>query len=221
MKKLFWQFVICFIFFISLESLNAQTRPIRNKIFPYIFVQASSGDTSICVLKDDLRIGDPNRFFSVFLLYGERVIDSLSLDSFTISAGAKPKNLFLWKTKGGKHLAVLEYFKGGGNGVEIVTLTELLIFDLSMNKLRLLGNFNTDSIYYNNRKREKDIFEVVSRVDYNLDTLHIFREGWKIKKENKMLIKEHKFDLVTYIYWTGKKLISEISSKFSYFLREW
>ncbi len=199
---------------------NAQCSSDRDKIFPYLANQISIGDTSICITRDNLRLNDSSKFFSVFLFYGNKIIDSLSLSQDSISStGAHPKSLFVWHTNDGGNFACLEYNEGSGVGTITVTQTELFIIAFSKNRLRIIGHFGTDSVFYN--AREQEVVEINSHIDCVGDTLHIFREGWRMRDNNKKLIKVRKIDLVTYVYWTGKNLISKISSKFSYFIRGW
>lgn len=218
MRNLNRPLLVWLSFFFVLQTVKPDANSVREGIFPYLYSQVSFGDTSICVLRDDLRFQDPNRFFSVFLIYGRQIVDSLSLDKMS-STGAKPVDLFLWRTESGKDLVCLEYNSGSGIGIETVAQTDLYIYGISQRKLNLLGTFCTDSVYYN--WREKKIFEVDSDLDCNGDTLHIFREGWRVIVDAENMTKVHEFDLVTYVYWTGKRLGCKVSSQFPYFIRKW
>jgi hypothetical protein len=157
-----------------------------NEIFPHIINIATYDSVTLCLTKDENRLNDPNRFYSLFLLYNYSIIDSTSLDQFS-NSGAHPKSLFIWNTSNRKYTC-LEYNQGSGVGHQLIEKTNLFIFDLSKRKIERVLTTVTDSLEFNTYSNLG--MEVNSRIIPYKDTLFIIREGWKEYGKNEIFKKK-------------------------------
>ncbi len=214
MKNKILKYLFIIFSLIQFTNCKAQTKSVCSEIFPYVSSQILTGDTIISVTRDDIRLRNTDKFYSIFYIINRDIHDSLSLDTYS-NSGAKPKDLFFWKTKNGEKFVCLEYYEGSGIGHINIDETKLLLFDLSNDKLSLIGSFGTDSAYNDSWKNY--YFNITSRIFQNEDTLYIARRGWNNTVLKNKEIKINNYNRLTEVIWNSGKMEISITKEPPYF----